>query len=70
MEFVLEGPEARHAVAVKRLAAGEAVDIVDGAGTRMSGTVAEAAGTRLTVRCGALVESSTMVNHRLQPEQR
>ncbi|SDT30854.1 16S rRNA (uracil1498-N3)-methyltransferase [Pseudarthrobacter equi] len=58
MEFVLEGPEARHAVSVKRLAAGEAVDIVDGAGTRMSGTVSEAAGTRLTVRCGSLVEEA------------
>ena len=35
--FVLEGPEARHAVAVKRLARGESVDIADGAGKRLTG---------------------------------
>lgn len=40
--FALTGPEARHAVTVKRLAAGEAVDIVDGAGTRLRGTVRSA----------------------------
>ncbi len=49
--FVLEGPEARHAVAVKRLSPGEAVDIVDGAGTRMSGRVASASPTALEVEC-------------------
>ena len=40
--FALTGPEARHAVAVKRLAPGEDVDIVDGAGTRLRGTVRSA----------------------------
>lgn len=40
--FALAGPEARHAVTVKRLAPGEAVDIVDGAGTRLRGTVRSA----------------------------
>jgi 16S rRNA (uracil1498-N3)-methyltransferase len=49
--FVLEGPEARHAVTVKRLSAGEAVDIVDGAGTRMTGKVAAAAPAGLEVEC-------------------
>ena len=52
--FVLEGAEARHAVAVKRLSPGEAVDIVDGAGARMSGKVASAAPSGLEVECGAL----------------
>ena len=42
-DFVLDGPEARHAVTVKRLAVGEAVDIADGAGKRLTGTVAAAA---------------------------
>ena len=37
--FPLTGPEARHAVSVKRLAPGEDVDIVDGAGLRLRGTV-------------------------------
>ncbi|MCC3274830.1 16S rRNA (uracil(1498)-N(3))-methyltransferase [Arthrobacter sp. zg-Y40] len=37
--FRLEGPEARHAVSVKRIAPGEPVDVVDGAGRRITGTV-------------------------------
>ena len=49
--FVLEGAEARHAVAVKRLEAGEPVDIVDGAGTRMTGRVAGAAPAAMEVEC-------------------
>lgn len=36
----LDGPEGRHAVSVRRLTAGEPVDLVDGAGTRASGVVA------------------------------
>ncbi|MBD7994194.1 16S rRNA (uracil(1498)-N(3))-methyltransferase [Arthrobacter sp. Sa2CUA1] len=40
--FSLTGPEARHAVSVKRLAPGEDVDIVDGAGLRIRGTVRSA----------------------------
>jgi 16S rRNA (uracil1498-N3)-methyltransferase len=52
--FVLGGAEARHAVTVKRLSAGEAVDIVDGAGTRMTGTVVSAAASELEVECGSL----------------
>jgi 16S rRNA (uracil1498-N3)-methyltransferase len=53
--FVLEGPEARHAVTVKRLAPGEPVDIVDGAGTRMSGKVLAASSAGLEVECTSLV---------------
>lgn len=52
--FVLEGTEARHAVTVKRLSPGEAVDIVDGAGTRMSGRVVSAAPSGLEVECATL----------------
>ena len=55
--FVLEGAEARHAVTVKRLAPGESVDIVDGAGTRMTGKVVSAAPSGLEVECsGVAVE--------------
>ena len=52
--FVLDGAEARHAVTVKRLAPGEAVDIVDGAGTRMTGRVVSAAPSGLEVECESL----------------
>ena len=38
------GPEGRHAVTVRRLAVGEAVDVVDGSGLRVSGTVVAIAG--------------------------
>ncbi len=53
--FVLEGAEARHAVTVKRLSPGEAVDIVDGAGTRMSGKVTAASSSGLEVACASVV---------------
>jgi 16S rRNA (uracil1498-N3)-methyltransferase len=49
--FVLDGAEARHAVTVKRLAVGEQVDIADGAGKRITGTVMDAAPAELTVEC-------------------
>ena len=52
--FVLDGQEARHAVTVKRLSPGEAVDIVDGAGTRMTGKVVTAAPSGLEVECGTV----------------
>ncbi|WP_159699325.1 16S rRNA (uracil(1498)-N(3))-methyltransferase [Arthrobacter sp. 18067] len=53
--FVLEGPEARHAVTVKRLAVGEPVDIADGSGARLTGTVAEAGPAGLTVTASDVV---------------
>lgn len=56
--FVLEGPEAHHAVAVKRLARGEQVDIVDGAGRRLTGTVAAAEPSRLEVSVEAVTEEN------------
>ena len=49
--FVLDGAEARHAVTVKRIAVGEAVDIADGAGKRLTGTVTAVAPGELTVEC-------------------
>lgn len=56
--FVLEGTEARHAVTVKRLAPGEAVDIVDGAGTRMTGRVTTASPAALEVECTSVASES------------
>ncbi|MBV2357911.1 16S rRNA (uracil(1498)-N(3))-methyltransferase [Streptomyces sp. J2-1] len=43
-EFVLDGPEGRHAVSVKRLHPGEEVVLTDGRGTRARGVVAAAEG--------------------------
>ena len=53
--LTLTGPEARHAVTVRRLRAGERVDLVDGAGTRLVCEAAAAVGEaghrdRLAVR--------------------
>jgi 16S rRNA (uracil1498-N3)-methyltransferase len=42
--FVLDGPEGRHAVSVRRLRAGEEVVLTDGAGTGAYGTVAAVEG--------------------------
>ncbi|VXB26798.1 Ribosomal RNA small subunit methyltransferase E [Arthrobacter sp. 9V] len=61
--FVLEGAEARHAVTVKRLAVGEPVDIADGSGMRLTGTVVDAGSSTLTVEA-----SEVLVEH--QPEIR
>jgi len=52
--FVLQGAEARHAVTVKRITAGESVDIADGAGKRLTGTVAAVGHGELTVECSVL----------------
>jgi 16S rRNA (uracil1498-N3)-methyltransferase len=52
--YALDGPEARHAVTVKRLAVGEAVDLVDGSGTRLTGRVTAASPARLDVECSAV----------------
>ncbi len=38
-QVVLDGPEGRHAVVVRRLRVGESVDLVDGLGTRVTGSV-------------------------------
>ena len=54
--FVLDGPEARHAVTVKRIGVGETVDIADGAGKRLTGTVAAVAPGELSVECSGLAD--------------
>ncbi|MCC3269181.1 16S rRNA (uracil(1498)-N(3))-methyltransferase [Arthrobacter gengyunqii] len=56
--FVLEGAEAHHAVAVKRLAPGESVDIVDGAGRRLTGSVIAADPARLELSVESVAEEN------------
>ncbi|MBT3165267.1 16S rRNA (uracil(1498)-N(3))-methyltransferase [Streptomyces sp. Vc74B-19] len=54
---VLDGPEGRHAVSVKRLRAGEEVVLTDGAGRWAAGEVDGTEGKdRLIVRLGEIVE--------------
>lgn len=48
--IAVTGDEARHAVTVQRRAVGESVDVVDGAGTRASGVIVEAAADRMLVQ--------------------
>ncbi|MFG2134369.1 16S rRNA (uracil(1498)-N(3))-methyltransferase [Streptomyces sp. NPDC048751] len=56
-EFVLDGPEGRHAVSVKRLRPGEAVVLTDGAGRWAEGEVVAAEGKdRLVVSLKGVVE--------------
>ncbi|MFC4503312.1 MULTISPECIES: 16S rRNA (uracil(1498)-N(3))-methyltransferase [Streptomyces] len=56
-EFVLDGPEGRHAVSVKRLRAGETVVLTDGAGRWAEGEVVAAEGRdRLVVGLKDVVE--------------
>ncbi|WP_314221478.1 16S rRNA (uracil(1498)-N(3))-methyltransferase [Streptomyces zaehneri] len=55
--FVLDGPEGRHAVSVKRLRTGEEVVLTDGAGRWARGEVVAAEGKdRLVVNLGEVVE--------------
>lgn len=53
---MLDGAEARHAVTVKRLEIGEAVDIADGAGKRLTGTVTGSGQGTLTVLASDVLE--------------
>jgi 16S rRNA (uracil1498-N3)-methyltransferase len=46
---VLDGPEGRHAATVRRTRLGEQVDLVDGRGTRCTGTVTAVAKDALTI---------------------
>lgn len=56
-QYVLDGPEGRHAVSVKRLRAGEDVVLTDGAGRWADCVVLEAEGKdRLVVRMDAVTE--------------
>jgi len=47
---VLEGAEGRHAASVRRIRVGEVVDLVDGVGTRCTGSVESVGRETLTVR--------------------
>lgn len=51
----LAGPEARHAVTVRRTRTGEAVDLIDGRGTRVRGTVTATGRDELTLRVEEVV---------------
>lgn len=53
---VLEGPEAHHAAHVVRLRSGEPVDVVDGRGRRIKGTVVDAGRTRVSVEVISVVD--------------
>lgn len=53
--FSLDGAEGRHAATVKRLAAGEPVDVCDGAGLRLVCTVTAAAAGVLDVRVDQVI---------------
>ncbi|MXM62016.1 16S rRNA (uracil(1498)-N(3))-methyltransferase [Streptomyces sp. HUCO-GS316] len=56
-QYVLDGPEGRHAVSVKRLRPGEAVVLTDGAGRWAEGEVVAAEGKdRLVVRMSEVSE--------------
>ncbi|MGC5629144.1 16S rRNA (uracil(1498)-N(3))-methyltransferase [Georgenia sp. Z1344] len=55
-EVHLGGPEAHHAATVRRLRTGEEVDLVDGAGRRVTGTVAAVAKDRLAVSVTAVLD--------------
>lgn len=58
---VLSGPEAKHAVSVRRMQVGEAIQLTDGLGTRVRGTV-------LATTSAALELSVTEVIHETKPE--
>ena len=53
--FTLDGAEGRHATTVKRLAAGEPVDVCDGGGLRLVCTVSGAEKGLLTVQVASIV---------------
>jgi 16S rRNA (uracil1498-N3)-methyltransferase len=55
------GPEARHAATVRRIRAGEEIDLVDGAGRRVTGTVTGVAPARLTVSVTAVDDEAAPV---------
>ena len=48
-EVVLDGPEGKHAVGVRRMRAGEAIQLTDGQGVRLRGTVSAVADKALKV---------------------
>jgi 16S rRNA (uracil1498-N3)-methyltransferase len=63
------GPEARHAATVRRIRAGEEIDLVDGAGRRVTGTVTGVDPARLTVSVTAVEQSTELGVDRVIPWQ-
>ena len=55
-QFVLTGAEARHAATVKRVAAGETIDVADGRGRRISGVVASSTAQEVTLEVSSVNE--------------
>jgi len=53
---VLDGPEAHHAAHVVRLRSGESVDVVDGRGRRIEGTVAEAGRSHVSIAVLSVID--------------
>lgn len=51
----VDGPEGRHAATVRRMAVGEPIELVDGAGSRGRGTVAEVGRDRIVVSVTGVV---------------
>jgi 16S rRNA (uracil1498-N3)-methyltransferase len=60
---VLEGPEGHHAATVRRTRVGEVVDLVDGRGTRCTGTVTATARDSITVEVTSRVEEPAPAAH-------
>lgn len=56
---VLDGPEGRHAATVRRIGAGEHLDLVDGAGRRARAYVLGADQATLTLRLDGIVDEPT-----------
>ncbi|WP_019482774.1 16S rRNA (uracil(1498)-N(3))-methyltransferase [Arthrobacter sp. TB 23] len=54
--FTLTGAEARHAATVKRLAAGETIDVADGRGRRIVGVVTASAGQEVTLEVRTVID--------------
>ena len=47
--FSFSGPEARHAVTVKRMGEGERLELIDGTGTRLTLTITATSGKDLSL---------------------
>ncbi|MFI5086609.1 MAG: 16S rRNA (uracil(1498)-N(3))-methyltransferase [Actinomycetales bacterium] len=60
--FVLSGAEGRHAATVKRLMPGELLDIVDGAGLRVSGTATAARPGELELQVDGVLRDPAPAN--------
>ena len=52
----LDGPEGKHAVQVRRMRQGEAIQLSDGKGLRVRGTVAEVAGSTLKLQVTEVIK--------------